>query len=142
MIVDHMEWCRAVLGTRPVHRPCMFGDLEGCIDRGVYNPEDPCKVKFCKIAAAQLRTHQHCYTHGKLCPLFTEDTASDLETAGLPCTDSSKAGLQQFEEGPTFGVFACHAKRHIQKGTRVILLENVQARPSSNFLLMLPKSNI
>ena len=141
MIIDHIEWCKSVLGTAAVQRPCIFGDLEGCIDKDVYNPEDPCKLKFCKIASAKLRSHQYCFMHDKLCPLFTDATASGLETAGLPCTDSSKAGLKQFEEGPTFGVFACHAKRHIQKGTKVILLENVQAHPSSNFLLMFPKVN-
>ena len=71
-------------------------------------------------------SHQWCFSHRKLCPLF--ETRTDFETAGLPCTDQSRAGKRLFEEGPTASVFCCHAKRHIELQTPLILLENVQVR--------------
>ena len=129
MIIDHVEWCGSVLGT-VIQRPCVFEDVEGCIDKGVYKKDDPFRVKFVKIAKADLLSHQACKTHNKLCPLFGPKAQSDIETAGLPCVDSSKAGKKLYEEGRTGSVFCCHAKRHIEKETPLILLENVQDRSS------------
>ena len=70
---------------------------------------------------------RHCFTCNKPCPLFGLRAESHFEMAGLPCTDQSRAGKQQFEEGPTGSVFITHSKRHIEMRTPLILLENVQA---------------
>ncbi|CAE8602347.1 unnamed protein product [Polarella glacialis] len=61
-----------------------------------------------------------------MCPLFGRAVETNLETAGLPCTDQSRAGNQLYEQGPTAVVFIAHAKRHIQKRTPFIIIENVQ----------------
>ncbi|CAE8599354.1 unnamed protein product [Polarella glacialis] len=61
-----------------------------------------------------------------MCPLFVRAVETNLETAGLPCTDQSRAGNQLYEQGPTAVVFIAHAKRHIQKRTPFIIIENVQ----------------
>ena len=124
MIQDNIQWCGEVLGC-PVAPPCIFGNVEGCIPENVYQRSDCFIDKFHKIARSDLVSHQHCYTHNCECPLF--ETASAFETAGLPCTDMSMNGKQQREEGPTASVFCCHAKRHIEKETEMILLENVKA---------------
>ncbi len=71
-------------------------------------------------------SHQHCYTHNCFCPLFGEDADSELEVAGLPCTDQSRSGKRLYEEGPTMIAFMAHAKRHIEKKTALIIIENVQ----------------
>lgn len=107
--------------------PCVFGDVEGCIPPGSYDPKDCFMQKFHSIARADLVSHNHCYTHNGQCPLFEKRKTGQLETAGLPCIDQSKAGNRLFEEGPTSTVFAAHAKRHIELETWAILLENVQA---------------
>ncbi|CAK9089666.1 unnamed protein product [Durusdinium trenchii] len=49
-----------------------------------------------------------------------------MEVAGLPCTDQSAAGNRLYQEGPTAKVFLAHAKRHIEKETPLLILENVQ----------------
>ena len=123
LIIDHHQWCCRVLNTQ-TKLPCIFGDVEGCIPPGTYNATDPFKLKFHKIANSDFVSHQWCYAHHQMCPLFK--TQLDFETAGLPCTDSSRAGNRQFENGPTAGVFVCHGKRHIELATPLILLENVQ----------------
>lgn len=125
LIRDHVEWCAAVLGT-VLPLPCLFEDVEGCVPPNSYNKDDPYMVKYRAIAAADLLSHGKCLFHGKQCPLFGPAAAADWETAGLPCTDQSRAGLRRFEHGPTASVFICHAKRHIELETPVILLENVQ----------------
>ena len=130
MINDHVGWCAKVVDA-PVRPPCIFGDVEGCIPPGTYESSDPFKVKFAKIANAPFVSHQWCFTHRTYCPLF--EMESDFETAGLPCTDQSRAGKRLFEEGPTASVFCCHAKRHIELQTPVILLENVQVRVAKTF---------
>lgn len=70
-----------------------------------------------------------------MCPLFA--TTPDFEVAGLPCIDQSMAGQKKYEEGKTGTVFCCHAKRHVELETPLILMENVQARlPETLFYLI------
>lgn len=82
--------------------------------------------KYCDVTASDFVSRQHCYTRNKLCKLFGPNVQCDWETAGLPCVDFSLAGKRRKEEGPTCTIFMSHAKRHIELGTPVILLENVQ----------------
>lgn len=82
--------------------------------------------KLFDINDAQFCCDQWCYTHNKRCPLFGSDAATDLEVAGLPCVDQSRNGARKYEEGPTGPVFISHAKRHIEKATPMIIIENVQ----------------
>ena len=50
---------------------------------------------------------------------------SDMDTSGLPCQDQSIVGKQLFEDGPTIVVFIAHAKYHIERKTRILVIENV-----------------
>ena len=93
------------------------------IPPGSYDPSAPFSKRFEQIDRAPLCLKAKCVAHGKLCPLFSR--TADLEVAGLPCVDFSKAGLQLKEEGPTSPIFCCHAKVHAEKMTPVIILENV-----------------
>ena len=124
-----MTWCAKCTG-RTARHPCLFGDLRGCIPKNVLETAemgDHCFVqKVHLIAHAPFQTSQWCHTHHRCCPLFGPETAAQWETAGLPCPDHSKAGKHLAEEGPTSSVFICHAKRHIEKKTPMILIENVQ----------------
>lgn len=52
---------------------------------------------------------------------------ADFEVAGLPCPDMSRNGLRRLEEGPTNTVFMAHAKRHCEKRTPLIVIENTKA---------------
>ena len=83
--------------------------------------------KFSLVDDANFRCKQFCHTHKKQCPLFGPSTEAQLEVAGLPCWDMSRAGRQMKEEGPTAGVFLCHAKRHAEKRTPMIIIENTKA---------------
>ena len=127
LIADHFAWLEREAGgiCRP---PCVFGDLVDCMPAGTIDPEDPFMVKFHKVNWSCVYRRQHCFTHNRLCNLFGDpSTDADIETAGLPCPDYSMAGLRQLEEGPTIGAFLAHAKRHIEKKTRIICIENTKA---------------
>lgn len=133
MIIDHHAWCGDVLKT-VIQAPCVFSDVEGCIPANSYDAKSDYTDKYRCIATSDLVSHQHCYTHNRLCPLFSESARSDIETAGLPCTDQSMAGKRLREQGPTSTVFMCHAKRHIEKETKLIIIENVKVRWEPNRL--------
>lgn len=75
-----------------------------------------------------LQRYGECSQCNRFCEIF-DGVAPDLDLSGLPCVDQSPAGRQLFEEGKTKQVFVCHAKLNIEKGTRLILIENV---PDSN----------
>ena len=96
---------------------------------GVVRAGDPYMLKFDRVNKSTMYTHQHCYTHGQDCPLFDASARADLEVAGLPCPDMSRQGLGRKEEGPTVGAFLSHAKRHVEKQTKLIIVENTKARP-------------
>ena len=84
-------------------------------------------MKFRKVDQAPLFRTQHCFTHDKECALFGAPSAhSDFEVAGLPCWDMSLAGKRLQEEGRTAGAFLAHAKRHVEKETRLIVVENTK----------------
>ena len=123
LISDHFDWCQSVTSSFD-EKPCIFGDVMGCLPPGTFEPASSFHEKFKNIDSADLLTHQHCYTCSRLCPLFSQ--RPDLEVAGLPCTDQSKAGRQRCHEGPTAPVFVAHGKRHIELRTPIIILENVQ----------------
>jgi hypothetical protein len=125
LIVDHLPWIREVTNSQHPS-PCVFGDLLHCVPDNSFNVEDNFNVKLYDLDKALLFTHQWCFTHGRMCPLFGRAVETNLETAGLPCTDQSRAGNQLYEQGPTAVVFIAHAKRHIQKRTPFIIIENVQ----------------
>ena len=68
--------------------------------------------------------YQPCYSCLQ-CNVFSTENHTDLEVAGLPCTDFSKAGQQKREKKTTAPVFIMHAKTHVRKSTPLIVLENV-----------------
>ena len=125
LIVDHLQWCQQVV-EKSYPTPCIFGDLLGCLPPGSFNPMDPFHKKLIQIDRAPFLPKQHCYSCNRLCPLFGVASSSDLEVAGLPCTDASNAGQRRFENGPSGAVFIAHAKQHIEQKTPIIVLENVQ----------------
>ena len=130
LIRDHMLWC-ATVTQRRCRGYCLFNDVQDVIPAGTFDEEDTFIAKAQKIASAPLYCTQYCLQHQRMCPLFGPATEAHWETAGLPCPDQSRAGLRRFEQGPTAAVFCCHAKRHIEKQTPMILLENVQDRSKS-----------
>ena len=125
--MDNHLWVKGLLGNA-VACPCVFDNVEGCVQPGTYNPEDNFRWKLYDVSNARLKTKQKCYTHGRMCRTIGSSVASDLETGGLPCWDQSRAGLRQYSEGRTNTVFMCHAKRHKEQRTPLIILENVKAR--------------
>ncbi|CAK9079372.1 Uncharacterized protein SCF082_LOCUS37876 [Durusdinium trenchii] len=70
-------------------------------------------------------TSQWCFTCCKECPLFGPRAMTDIEVAGLPCTDASMCGLRRFENGPTAQVFLAHCKIHLERRTPMMIIENV-----------------
>ena len=124
-------------------KACSFGDLTTCVEciaGGTFNTKAHFRMKIFDTQRSDFMFEQHCYTHGQLCPLFGTGTDSDLEVAGLPCTDQSSCGSQTYEEGDTMVVFICHAKRHVSKKTKMIVIENVQACAFKNISYQVPCS--
>ena len=105
----------------------MFGDIcdvffdKGFLDEGSFIQ------KLLHADGAALASHAFCHTHNTYCGLWPgrSAAAADVEVAGLPCTDYSKAGRRQRHEGVTNKVFISHAKRHVELGTPLLILENV-----------------
>lgn len=126
LIFDHAAWVKRALGGW-AEEPCVFGDMMDIIPPNSFNPENTFRQKFLDIDEAPFNTMQYCYRCKTLCPLFPEK-ASDLELAGLPCVDQSKAGKQKFREGRTGPIFVVHAKYHAEKKTPLLVLENAQEK--------------
>ena len=122
-IRDNLSWCSRVMSSSS-RAPCLFGDVQGCVPPCSISREGPFMPRFREVAKANFVSHQFCYEHNRQCQVLVR---TDWETAGLPCVDYSFAGKRLQEDGPTATVFITHAKRHIQLGTPMILLENVQA---------------
>lgn len=124
LIRDHVHWCAQVT-EEPHPLPCIHGDITNIMPRGSFDPSACFKTKMKQIEQAKLCRSQFCFTHNKSCPIFGRLAAeSDLDVSGLPCPDMSRAGIGLREEGPTSPVFGSHAKMHIEKKTRMIVLEN------------------
>ncbi|CAJ1404524.1 unnamed protein product [Effrenium voratum] len=137
LIRDNFEWYKEVSG-KCCPMPCVFGNLEDCFPERTYEAADPFIVKFRKVDQAPLFRTQHCFTHDKECALFGAPSAhSDFEVAGLPCWDMSLAGKRLQEEGRTAGAFLAHAKRHVEKETRLIVVENTKVRGKPNIVALL-----
>ena len=129
LIQDHFAWMKTTSG-KACRCPRVFGDLAGCVPRGSFDAPACFTEKAFDIDEAPLRQYQHCYTHNRKCKLFGPDTNCDLEVAGLPCPDFSQCGKQLMEEGPTAHIFICHAKRHVEKETPLVVIENTKDRTS------------
>jgi len=124
LIFDNSRWVNtATAAWRPC--PCIFGDLTHILPPDSFNPDGPFREKVRAIHRAPLRTSQHCFTHGKDCPIFGSHVDIDLDISGLPCPDHSPAGLRMHEQGKTSAVFACHAKLHCALQTPLLIIENV-----------------
>lgn len=117
-----------MIGSEKCPPPHVFSNVEACIPPGTYEKTDNFVWKLHKISRSQLLTYQWCYTHTKYCPLFGPAVETDLEVAGLPCWDFSRAGERAQEEGATNSVFMSHAKRHKEKKTPFLIVENVEDR--------------
>jgi hypothetical protein len=109
-------------------KPCVHGDLLLTMPEDSFSKDSNFEMKLYDVNRADFYSHQHCYTHNWMCPLFGPPTDTDLEVAGLPCTDQSKGGDRKFEEGKTAVVFMAHSKRHTEKRTPLIIIENVQEK--------------
>ena len=120
--MDHIEWIKQSSGSMR-EPPCVFGDLESCIPVKTFESSDGFWTKFKKVDSAKMYRTQYCYSHNRQCPL---NQNSDMETAGLPCWDYSLAGNRLCEDGPTIGAFLTHAKRHVEFGTPIVIVENVK----------------
>ena len=125
-IVDHHAWCGELDPTIYKGMPCVFGDLCGVMPEGLLD-EGSFIQKVVAANRSMLARDAYCYTHNRLCPLWpaSRRTTADVEVAGLPCPDFSRAGRKRREEGPTNKVFISHAKRHVELGTPLIVIENV-----------------
>ena len=123
LINDAHHWIKQLSGKH-YPTPCIFGDLEGVIPDGSYEPSDCFMKKFYSIDAADVCVKQYCHAHSGDCPLLSKD--SDLEVAGLPCWDFSIAGKRRMEEGPTNTAFITHAKRMVEKEVPLVLIENTK----------------
>ena len=134
LILDHTQWCDATV-QMPRPSPCVFGDVSQIFPPGSL-PDPPTGDFPALVQAANkapLLCNQFCYAHNRRCRLFGPDSKStDMDISGLPCPDMSKAGLQKFENGPTSIVFVAHAKMHIQKGTKLLIIENVPEAFAAN----------
>lgn len=125
LITVHMQWCNNT--TEMSHpMPCVFGDLTEVLPPDTFNTEENFMKNLYRANKMPMMTHQHCYTHNKLCPLgLRGEVASDYDLSGLPCPDMSPAGLRKGCEGPTGPVFISHAKLHIARQTPLLVIENV-----------------
>ena len=90
--------------------------------------------KLSAIDKASFRTHAWCFKCNDYCDLFSEEMECDYDMSGLPCPDMSSAGAGRLEEGKTAPVFIAHAKYHIQKQTKMLIVENVTDLGLSNKL--------
>lgn len=81
-------------------------------------------TKLFAIGRSNLMAKQWCFTHADYCNLFDP---IDMDISGLPCWDMSLAGNRRAEQGMTNAVFMVHAKMHKERGTPLMILENVQA---------------
>ena len=134
LIQDHHCWCQKATGL-PRDAPCVFGDVTRVFADDLtlppLDPEQAPGTRFNQLVRsvnrAPLRVRHHCYTHNSKCYLFGDKAqTADLDISGLPCPDMSRAGLQRFQDGRTSIVFAAHAKMHAQKGTKLLIIENVR----------------
>ena len=124
LIIDHMQWCNNT--TEMSHpMPCVFGDMTEVLPPDTFTEGNFMK-KVYRANKMPMMTHQHCYTHNKLCPLGVRgEVDSDYDLSGLPCPDMSPAGLRLGPEGPTSKVFISRAKLHIARQTPLLIIENV-----------------
>lgn len=109
--------------------PCVHGNIEEILAPKSFDRSDSFKKKATDIDQAFMCSHQYCFTHDMLCPILgPKAKSSDYDISGLPCPDMSKAGKRKREEGVTSGVFACHAKYHVERQTPMLVIENVQEK--------------
>ena len=111
----------------PMPLPCIFSDVEGCIPAGTYQADMSFAWKLYFVSSSPFQRYQMCRTHNCMCSQFPAVSA-DLDVSGLPCPDFSRAGARHYEQGITNTVFMCHAKRHIELQTPLIIIENVEDR--------------
>ena len=129
LIQDHVRWCaRTVQTYNPP--PCVHGDVTEILPEGTLSGYEDYPAMVRAVNKSALCRYQFCYTHNMDCPVFSDpqrNVDTDYDISGLPCPDFSRAGLQRFEHGATSVVFACHAKMHCHKQTKMLLIENVPA---------------
>ena len=128
--MDHIQWYNTATGCAHA-QPCIHGDLTKIVPEGSFDKGANFETRATQIDQADFCADQWCYTHGRDCPIFREQSQrgqvveSDYDLSGLPCPDHSKAGNRQYEEGDTSSVFACHAKMHVHYQTPMLCIENV-----------------
>ena len=144
-VVKHLsaiEWyaesARELL-CHPSRPSCLFRNISNFYEPSVKTVIDAARARNEKVGFETLlpaitsnkamRSFAHCTVHGKECQII----AADHHTAGSPCTDFSKQGLQEGVDGPTMEFFMawCGLRRLLQEPT--ITHENVFGMPE--FLL-------
>ena len=137
LIRDHVRWCQKATDMYGPS-PCVHGDVTEILPEGTVIDQGYLKMSHA-VNQAQVMPKQFCYTHNQQCRVFGRRAVhADYDISGLPCPDMSRAGKQLFEEGPTAVVFACHAKMHAHKRTKLLVIENVpDARQLHSYVMFL-----
>ncbi|CAE7276424.1 unnamed protein product, partial [Symbiodinium microadriaticum] len=125
LICDHMRWCNDTLETYEAPH-CVHGDVTAIVPTGSVPSGLSFQEMIRAVDKAPFKVKQFCYTHNRRCILFgPRAVTADYDISGLPCPDMSRIGLKKYEEGATAPVFACHAKMHVEHGTKMLIIENV-----------------
>jgi hypothetical protein len=121
LIFDNHAWCNAVL-ERDDPVPHLHCDLLDRIEPGSFDYAQPFHQKLKGISASKLVCNPYCVPHRDNCIL----PEVGMDMSGLPCIDQSKGGAQAKREGKTGPIFMTHAKYHIKRKTKLLIIENVR----------------
>ena len=104
--------------------PHFFGDILALSRRAAVSMDDSYSRKKRMIQRSILVECQDCkthsYTQGDQCGVPFE---IDFGCSGLPCTDFSRAGLQQGRFGPTNSIYMTHGNYMERAAVPVVVIE-------------------
>ena len=121
LISDNHGWVTSTIGF-PHRRPCVHANLLDILPDQTFDSTWSFIQKLHAINDANFRSELPCLTCGQSCDLFDREDP-DIDVSGLPCWDNSPSGKKRYEEGATNAVFICHAKLHVEKGTKIVIVE-------------------
>ena len=125
MILEGVNWVKRTTGFYQHEPPCLHKDQLDVIQKGAFDPGSSFVEKVASIDKCCFRREAWCHTHRRSCCLWEDQPPCDIFVAGFPCQDHARCGSQLHEEGPTAPTFIAAAKYHIERGTKVLVLENV-----------------
>ncbi|CAE7944053.1 unnamed protein product [Symbiodinium sp. KB8] len=124
IIIDNHRWLRSFCTSDKL--PCIFGNILEQLPEtaaAAVSMEPDFTSKRRRVEGVTLCSHQRCFVHSEACPV---GSAVHLDFSGLPCPDNSRANRKRkFQEGDSGIVYITWAKRHCQKQTPLLILENV-----------------